>query len=68
MNNMYFWLVVSELIILAIIVVIKLVFNYFEKQKINGILEFMKKRAKEKDMEEKFKQCLEIIEHNRSRN
>lgn len=65
MDSIYFWLVVAELIIIALIVIIKLIFSYFENKKINGILNFFEKRAKEKDIEDKYKQCLEIIRKNK---
>ena len=64
-DNVYFWLVVGELIIIAIVVIIKLIFNYIEKRKINHILDFFERRAKEQNKEEEFKQCLDIIKRNK---
>lgn len=67
MDNVYFWLVIGELVVIFIIVIIKLIFDYIEKRKIEGILKFFEKRAKERDMEEKYKQCLDIIKKNKDK-
>lgn len=64
MDNCFIWLVVGELIILLFIFIVKLIFKYAEKKKIDGILEYIDKRAKEKEINKKFQECIDIINKN----
>ena len=61
------WLVLVQLLIIAIIVIIKVILNYYEQKKIDKILNYFDKRAKENETEKQFKMCLEMLRQNRSK-
>lgn len=61
------WLVLVQLLIIAIIVIIKVILNYYEQKKIDKILNYFDKRAKENENEKQFKMCLEMLRQNRSK-
>ena len=66
MDNGLKWLVMAQLIIISIVVIIKLIFMYLENHKVNRILKFFDKRInKNKDIEDKYLECLKLIEQNR---
>ena len=68
MNNPYIWLVLGELIIIAIIIIIKLIFNRLENKKLDKIINFLDRKTKENKnntVDDKFKECIKIIEQNK---
>ena len=68
MDNPYIWLVLGELIIIAIIIIIKLIFNRLENKKLDKIINFLDKKTKENKnntVDDKFKECIKIIEQNK---
>ena len=68
MDNPYIWLVLGELIIIAIIIIIKLIFNKLENKKLDKIINFLDRKTKENKnntVDDKFKECLKIIENNK---
>ncbi len=68
MDNPYIWLGLGELIIIAIIIIIKLIFNRLENKKLDKIINFLDRKTKENKnntMDDKFKECLKIIENNK---
>ena len=68
MDNPYIWLVLGELIIIAFIVIIKIIFNKLENKKLDKIINFLDRKTKENKnntMDDKFKECLKIIESNK---
>jgi FtsZ-interacting cell division protein ZipA len=67
-DNPYIWLGLGELIIIAIIIIIKLIFNRLENKKLDKIINFLDRKTKENKnntMDDKFKECLKIIENNK---
>lgn len=64
MKEGFLWLILGELCAFLVILVFKFISNYFETKKINSILDFFKNRMKEKELEEKYNQCLKIIKEN----
>ena len=69
MNNEYALFIILGIIIIVIIVaLIKLISKIIEKHEVNSILEFMKKETEEdKQVKEKFNECLKIIKQNKRR-
>ena len=68
MYNPYILLGLGELIIIAIIIIIKLIFNRLENKKLDKIINFLDRKTKENKnntMDDKFKECLKIIENNK---
>lgn len=68
MDNPYIWLVLGELIIIAFIVIIKVIFNKLENKKLDKIINFLDKKTKENKnniVDDKFKECIKIIEQNK---
>ena len=68
MDNPYIWLVLGELIIIAIIIIIKLIFNRLENKKLHKIINFLDRKTKENKnntVDDKFKECIKIIEQNK---
>lgn len=68
MDNPYIWLVLGELIIIAIIIIIKLIFNRLENKKLDKIINFLDRKTKENKnstVDDKFKECIKIIEQNK---
>ena len=68
MDNPYIWLVLGELIIIAIIIIIRLIFNKLEDKKLDKIINFLDRKTKENKnntIDDKFKECLKIIESNK---
>lgn len=58
------WLVLGEVIIIAIIFAIKYIFKKMEEKKVNNILDYIEKKSKDKKIDNKFKECMKIIEEN----
>lgn len=58
------WLVLGELIIISIIFVGRYIFKKMEEKKVNNILEYIEKKSKDKEVNDKFKECLDIIKQN----
>lgn len=68
MNSPYIWLIIGELIIIAFIIAIKIIFNKLEGKKLDKIINFLDKKTKENqdnNMNDKFKECIKIIEQNK---
>ena len=68
MDNPYIWLVLGELIIIAFIVIIKVIFNKLENKKLDKIINFLDRKTKENKnntVDDKFKECIKIIEQNK---
>ena len=68
MDNPYIWLVLGELIIIAIIIIIRLIFNKLEDKKLDKIINFLDRKTKENKnntVDDKFKECIKIIEQNK---
>ena len=68
MDNPYIWLGLGELIIIAIIIIIKLIFNRLENKKLDKIINFLDRKTKENKnntVDDKFKECIKIIEQNK---
>lgn len=67
MDNVYILFILFSIITaFIIIVIIKLITKLIEKQEVNSILEFMKEETKQdKQVEDKFKECIKIIEQNK---
>lgn len=64
MDNNLKWLVIGELIIIAIIFIVWLVYKKLENKKVNKILEFIEKKSNNKDISDKFQECIDIIKKN----
>lgn len=63
-GNYLLLILISSLVLL--IAVIKFIQKYFERKEVDSILELMKKKTKEdKEVEQKFKECIKIIEQNK---
>lgn len=63
------WLVLAEVIIIAFVFLIRFIFNKIQEHKeaknIDKVLKYIDKKASEsKTVEDKFKECLEIIKQN----
>ena len=66
MNGYTLFIILSIIVAIVITVVVKLIFKLIEKHEVNSILEFMKKETEEdKQVKEKFKECIKIIEQNK---
>ena len=68
MNSPYIWLIIGELIIIAFIIAIKIIFNKLEGKKLDKIINFLDKKTKENqdnNMNDKFKECIKIIEQDK---
>ena len=62
MEKGFIYLIIIELIILAIIVGTRLLFNYLEARKIKRILNYIDKRAhKDKDVSNRIQECINTI-------
>lgn len=60
------FIILSIIAIVVITVIVKIIFKLIEKHEVNSILEFMKKETeKDKQVKEKFEECLKIIEQNK---
>lgn len=63
-GNYLLLILIASLVLL--IAVIKFIQKYFERKEVDSILELMKKKTKEdKEVEQKFKECIKIIEQNK---
>lgn len=60
----FIWLVVGELIVITIVIIARLIFKKMEEKKVNKVLNFIERKSKDKDINDKFKECLEIIREN----
>ena len=58
------WLVLGEVIIIAIIFAIIYIFKKMEEKKVNNILDYIEIKSKNKEIDDKFKECMKIIEEN----
>lgn len=67
MGSEYTLFIILGIIFLVIIIaIIKIILKVIEKHEVNSILEFMKKETEEdKQVKEKFEECLKIIEQNK---
>ena len=50
--------------VIAIIFAIKYIFKKMEEKKVNNILDYIEKKSKDKEIDNKFKECMKIIEEN----
>ena len=64
MDNKYIWLVIGELVVILIVVITRIIFKIIEKHKVNNILKFIDEKSNNKQVNDKFKECLEIIKEN----
>lgn len=68
MKEGYIWLILIELAIIGLVFIIRYILKKIEERKVNKILKFIDKKSKEnKETEDKFKECLEIIKQNNSK-
>ena len=69
MSNEYtLFIILSIIVAIIIIAIVKIIVKMIEKHEVNSILEFMKKETEEdKQVKEKFNECLKIIEQNKRR-
>lgn len=68
MENEYTLFIILGIIIVITITVIKIITKIIERREVNSILEFMKKETEEdKQVKEKFNECLKIIKQNKRR-
>lgn len=68
MENEYTLFIILGIIIVITITVIKIIVKIIERREVNSILEFMKKETEEdKQVKEKFNECLKIIKQNKRR-
>lgn len=63
------WLVLAEVIIIAFVFIIRFIFKKIQEHKeaknIDKVLKYIDKKAKEnRAVEDKFRECLEIIKQN----
>ena len=63
------WLVLGEVIIIAFVFLIRFIFNkmqeHRETKNIDKVLKYIEKKSQEdKTVDDKFKECLEIIKQN----
>ena len=66
MDSAFIYLVIAEIVIIALVIGIKLLFNYFENKKIKSVLDFIDRKSKEnkEGTTDRFKECIEIIKQN----
>ena len=50
--------------VIAIIFAIRYIFKKMEEKKVNNILDYIEKKSKDKEIDNKFKECMKIIEEN----
>ena len=68
MENEYTLFIILGIIIVITITLIKIIVKIIERREVNSILEFMKKETEEdKQVKEKFNECLKIIKQNKRR-
>lgn len=68
MENEYTLFIILGIIIVITITIIKIIVKIIERREVNSILEFMKKETEEdKQVKEKFNECLKIIKQNKRR-
>lgn len=63
------YLIIAEVIIIVVIIVARLIFNYIENKKIKSVLEYIDKRANENsnNRTDKLKECIDIIKQANSK-
>ena len=64
MDTGFIWLVVGEIIVIALVIIARIIFKKMEKKKINDILKYIDKKSKDKEINTKFQDCLDIIHKN----
>ena len=64
MDNKYIWLVIGELVVILVVVIARIIFRIIEKHKVNNILKFIDEKSNNKQVNDKFKECLAIIKEN----
>lgn len=68
MKEGYIWLILIELAIIGLVFIIRCILKKIEERKVNKILKFIDRKSKEdKEAEERFKECIEIIKQNSSK-
>lgn len=68
MENPFIWLVIGEIIVIAIIFIVKYIFERLEDKKVDKIIKFLDSKTKDnKDTKDKLNECLKIIEQNRQK-
>lgn len=68
MKEGYIWLILIELAIIGLVFIIRYILKKIEERKVNKILKFIDRKSKEdKEAEERFKECIEIIKQNSSK-
>lgn len=63
------YLIIAEIIILAVIIIARLIFNHMENKKIKSVLDYIDKKAKENSSNrtDKLKECIDIIKQANSK-
>ena len=64
MNSEFIWLIVGEIFVIALVVIVRIIFKIIEKKKVDNILKYIDKKSKDKDVDDKFKECIDIIKSN----
>lgn len=65
MENPFIWLVIGEIIVIAIIFIVRYIFERLEDKKVDKIIKFLANKTKDnKNTKDKFNECLKIIKHN----
>lgn len=69
MEEGFKYLIIAEVIIIVVIIVARLIFNYIENKKIKSVLEYIDKRANENsnNRTDKLKECIDIIKQANSK-
>lgn len=64
MNSEFIWLIVGEIFVIALVVIVRIIFKIIEKKKVDNILKYIDKKSKDKNVDDKFKECIDIIKSN----
>ncbi len=64
MNNGFIWLILGEIIVIAVVIIVRLILKVIENKKVNNILKYIDKKSQDKDVTDKFQECIEIIKKN----
>lgn len=68
MESPFIWLVIGEIIILAFIIIIKIIFDKMEDKKVDKVIKFLDRKTKDdKETKDKLKECMKIIEQNQNK-
>ena len=62
------WLIIAEVVLLLIVLGVRLIFKYLENKKIKSILKFIESRADNNGIEDRLRECIDIINQNKKDN